>query len=234
MGKILILTILLFLSQNLCFSQAEKTNLIGKPRVERVDEKLYNKQTGKKMTGEDLALLLKENPGLQLIPEFNRYGEVERYLYDPENPFYDRKRDPSKSPKSGEMFPEFTFTTTKNKTLPIEELMGSWILIQFQTFPEMTNEKQLKQLNEEIQNLKNQGVRISSFIVFSYDDDIDFLIEEYQDSFHFVKNGIGFNEMFHISNFPSTFLINPQGIITNLFLGFDEIKIIPHITSKPN
>lgn len=225
MRKIFMLTISLFLFQNICFSQVEKPNLVGKQRVERVDEKLFNKETGKKMTAEELALLLKETPGLQLIPEFNRFGKVEKYFYDPSNPFYDRKRDPSKSPKIGEFFPEFTFTTNQDKTFPIEDLKDSWIVIQFQSFPAMTNEKHLKKLKEDILNLKNQKIKINSFIVFSYDDEIDFLINEYQDAFHFVMNGTGFNEMFHITNFPSTFLIDPEGIIKKTFFGFDKVEI---------
>jgi hypothetical protein len=70
--------------------------------------------------------------------------------------------------------------------------------------------------------------------VFSYDDDIDYLVDEYQDSFHFVMNGVGFNEMFHITDFPYTFLIDPEGIIKKSFFGFDKVEIQPLINSEQN
>ncbi|OOG76197.1 peroxiredoxin [Algoriphagus sp. A40] len=200
--------------------------LVPETRKTRVDEILYNKQTGEKMTGEQLYLLLKEKPGLQLEAHYNRFGQPEKFLYDPANPFFKKEKDPNLRPKIGEDFPEFTFTTIDGKTYPSEELRGSWLLLHFYPIIMAINEDRWEKMQKDLNTARAQGIKIEGFGIFSTDKDLIPVVGKYQDAIHLVNKAHGFYEMFHIIEIPTTILIGPDGKVVNYFYVDEKIDFL--------
>jgi peroxiredoxin len=217
-----ILTFLLFLVFTSHFSLKAQQNTVILPetRKVRVDEMLYNKQTGEKMTGEQLYLLLKEKPGLQMETKYNRFGEPEQFIYDPNNPFFNAKKDPNLRPKVEETFPEFTLRTLEGNTFASEDLRGSWLLLHFCPIIQAVNKDRWEKMRSDIKTAREKGFEIKGFGIFSTDKDPIPVVGEYQDMIHLVNKAYGFFEMFHIIEIPTTILIDPSGkIIKYYFIG---------------
>lgn len=202
------------------------TTLMPETRKTRVDEILYNKQTGEKMTGEQLYLLLKEKPGLQLEAQYNRFGQAEKFLYDPANPFFKKEKDPNLRPKVGEEFPEFTLRTLDGKTFPSEELRGSWLLLHFFPIIVAINENHWEKMRNDLKTARAKGIKIEGFGIFSTDKDPIPVVGKYQDAIHLVNNAFGFYEMFHIIEIPTTILINPEGKVVKYFYVNDKVDFL--------
>lgn len=218
-------------STNTSWAQV-KTVLVPERRQVRVDDLLYNKQTGEKMSGEQLFQLLQDKPGIQLETIYNRYGEPEKIYYDPQNPFYKKALDPKLRPQVGEQFPLFSFRDIENQLHHAEDLRGSWVVIYFYPILESIREKDWAVLAEDIQALKEKNVKIKGFGVFATSNDPKPVVGQYQENIRLVNNGHGFFETYQLIEFPATFLIDPSGKIVSYWNRSEQINLLETIQEK--
>lgn len=224
--RIFTLLFLLIITSHFPLKAQQSTVILPETRKVRVDEILYNKQTGEKMTGEQLYTLLKEKPGLQMEAKYNRFGEPEKFIYDPNNPFFERKKDPNLRPKVGEKFPEFTLTTIEGNTFASEDLRGSWLLLHFYPIVQIINKDRWEKMRSDIKTAREKGVEIKGFGIFSTDKDLIPAVGEYQDIIHLVNKAYGFYEMFHIIEIPTTILIDPNGKVIKYYFIDEKIDFL--------
>lgn len=206
----------------------KKKTLTRTTRSGDLEGKVFNKLTGEVITNMQLMELLKEKPGLKMELFFDRYGELEKSIYDPSNPFKHYNRDPEKQPKRSETFPEFSFNSVDGDEFVSEELIGKWVLIQFNPFPDFMDKNQWTNLVSDLRKSRKE-YEIECIGVFSYDDDLGALVEEFQPDIKLVNNGNGFFSRYHIIQIPTTVLIDPSGVLVTYFYGNDPIDFLPFL-----
>ncbi|OYX18493.1 MAG: hypothetical protein B7Z16_08775 [Algoriphagus sp. 32-45-6] len=210
-----------------------KTTIVPDQRKVRVDEQLYNKQTGEKMTGEQLYHLLQERPGISLETIYNRYGEPEKFYYDPENPFFKKNKDPNLRPQVGQEFPLFSFRDIQGQLHHAEELRGGWVVLYFYPILEAIREKDWSGISEQIITLEESGVKIKGFGVFATSKDPVPVVGQYQEQITLVNSGQGFFDLYHLTEFPATYVIDPEGKIVASWNSSDDIDL-PAIIQERN
>ncbi len=116
-----------------------------------ISGKVYDQITGEKLKEKELNQIIKNNPNIVFDKSFDKYGNIDKYFYDPSNIKVGRQRTRSeeKQTKIGETFPEFIFKTIKRVEINSNDLDGVWVLIRFELFAEMMN-------MHEIIDLENQ------------------------------------------------------------------------------
>ncbi len=186
---------------------------------------VYNKSTGEKLSNKTLQMLMKEHPGITFEKVFNKYGEIEKYLYNPDSIVIGVgvTRTLEKQTKPGHQFPPFAFTTIDDKLLDSEQLRGSWVLIRFELFVKMSNLEDIEQLNEQIKEIGSDQkiVPIISFVDSQKTVEESFDSGKYQ--FEVVGDNRSFQEMFNIISLPTTILLDPEGVVVDYFNKGDKL-----------
>ncbi len=213
----------------------EKKTMVRTTRSGDLEGKVFNKITGEVITNMQLMGLVKEKPGLKMESFYDKYGDLEKSLYDPNNPFKDYSKDPNKRPKIGESFPEFVFKTIDEEEFSSEDLKGNWVLIHFYPITRFINKERWKKLSLDLQKAR-ESFEIVCFGVFAYDDDLIEPVGEFKQEIRLVNNGNGFYSKYHIIEIPTTVLINPEGIIVKYFYESDPIDFLSFLkdTSSDN
>jgi hypothetical protein len=213
----------------------EKKTMVRTTRSGDLEGKVFNKITGEVITNMQLMGLLKEKPGLKMESFYDKYGDLEKSLYDPNNPCKDYSKDPNKRPKIGESFPEFVFKTIDEEEFSSEDLKGNWVLIHFYPITRFINKERWKKLSLDLQKAR-ESFEIVCFGVFAYDDDLIEPVGEFKQEIRLVNNGNGFYSKYHIIEIPTTVLINPEGIIVKYFYESDPIDFLSFLkdTSSDN
>lgn len=182
------------------------------------------------MTGEQLMELLKVRPGLQLEPIYNVYGEVERYYYDPLDPFKEvPDRDPELRPKAGEPFPEFIFRPEGEKEIGSKALKGSWVIITFYPPLQYMKETFWEDLYGQLDSLPLE-VKSSTFALFSDDEpNLKEKFGKWEGEIKLVQNARNFFQIYNIIEHPTTFLLDPEGKVVKLFYNNEAIVLGKYI-----
>lgn len=222
--KSVFIIFLIFFSSILCFAQETKV-ISRSTKSGDLEGKVFNKITGELITNMQLMELLKVKPGLQMENFYDKYGDLEKCLYDPTAPFKRYSRDQELRPKLGEEFPEFVFSSIEGEEFSSNQLNGKWVLIHFTPFSEFINKDLWGKLVLDLRLArKNDGVEC--FGLFAYDDDLNEPVGEFQPDVKLVNNGSGFFARYHIIETPTTVLINPEGIVIQYFYGNDPIDFL--------
>ena len=185
--------------------------------------KLYNKQTGALLSDEEIQKLKAEIPNFRYEPVYDVSGKIEKFLFDPEDPQKVIRRNPSLQPKVGETFPDFIFQTVKGKVVSNASLEGKWGLLYFKNSVQTLNKAQLDQLILDLEKVSDQ-FEIEAMAIFAYDEFIEPLIQNTK--LDGVTNGNGFFQRFHLTSMPTTYLINPDGMIEAKFEGINPIDFL--------
>lgn len=226
MKAIPIFLILLFLT---FYSSAQERQLVSRSRAsENLEGKVVNKNTGKRINNFELSKLLREKPGLSMEMLYDKYGNLEKCLYDPNDPFKKYPRDPEKRPQIGEPFPEFVFTTINGEKYSGKALKGNWVLIHFRALGQFIQKETWERLVLDLQKARTE-FDITALGVFAYDDDLNELVGEFQPDIKLVKNAYGFFSRFHLIQSPTTVLIDPEGIVIEYFYGGDPIDFFRYL-----
>jgi hypothetical protein len=223
--KILILLLMLSPLPNL--AQDQSIFPFSFERSEIIDpNKIYDKKSEEKIPVKDAMELLKNNPEHHYEAEINRYGEVGKFWYDPNN------KSKSTNPKpfileSGQSFPLFTFKTLNGKELTSESLIGNIVIIGFEVAP-TTFRLQKDHYNQLVSIIKSkeQTCSITLILIFMYDVNPDDLEIDLDNTvFNFVENGMNFRQRYRIVNFPSTLLIDESGRFVEKYEMGSEINL---------
>lgn len=222
MKKLITLFLISALSIN-AFSQ-----FVTKTRINTPTDKIYNKQTGKLLTDEELKLIMTNNPKIAVNQIINKYGEIEYFEYDPNKQNRDSNDAITRRPKNGEAFPPFVMKSIDNKTLDSEKLIGKNILLQFQLDFEkpLFFAKTLIEANELINELPN-NVEITSIVVTrSSKKDILTQIDPSAYTMEFVPNARNFSVKYLVLYYPSFILIDKYGNLVSYYDtdGLNKVK----------
>ncbi|SIN65874.1 hypothetical protein SAMN05444394_0229 [Algoriphagus halophilus] len=175
--------------------------------------------------------LLKEKPGLELQHLYGKYGELEKALYDPNEPYKKYRRDPELRPKIGENFPEFVFKTIEGEEFGKDQLNEKWVLIHFNHLTQFIKKPVWDKLYLDLQKAK-KNYSIECFSLFAYEEDLKTSFGEYQPIIHLVNNGRGFFERYHIIKSPTSVLINPDGLVIQYYFESEAIEFLPFLETQ--
>lgn len=214
------LFICFFLIAQTSFSQTKELRAYASPSTE-LSGKLFNTQTGKFLSEEEIQKLTAETPNFRYEPVYDVAGKVEKYLFNPADPQKVVRRNPALQPKVGELFPEFVFQTVKGKEVTPASLKGKWTLLYFKNSLSTLHQAQFDQLVSDLSEASKEA-EIEAIAIFSYDEPIETLLENRP--IDGVKNGNGFFHRFHLTSMPTVFLIHPTGQIEAKFEGTAPIE----------
>lgn len=190
-------------------------------------KKVYNKQTGKRITKEEFNEIIKKNPRLYFERLYNEKGEIVKYFIDPDSNNMNLSKSLNGQPKNGESFPEFELKTIDNKKIRLKELKGKFVIIrcELSTTSPILKKSEIIEFDRKIQTSKNKS-KIEFITIFrSSKEEISqiFDVEKYYSSF--VPNGFGFYGRNHIKRFPSTIVIDNEGKLVNIYFNSKDINI---------
>ncbi|MFA9188234.1 peroxiredoxin family protein [Flavobacterium magnesitis] len=219
-----IITFFLFIISVLSYSQQPKmpANAV-RIEPESIYSRLYNLQTGKKMTQEDFNFLIKEKGKVSFLPFFDKWGEIEKYYYNP-NPTI-RKNSGNDSPKVKKTFPDFVFTTSENKKIALEDLKGKLIIIHIGLIRnnQLINMDNILALESKIKaSIKSS--KIEALILFEDSkEDILKVLDIKKTTFTLIPNGLGFIKKWNTLMRPTTLIIDKKGKFLGEYMYNSEI-----------
>ncbi|WP_026952034.1 TlpA family protein disulfide reductase [Algoriphagus mannitolivorans] len=192
------------------------------------DNILYWKNTDQLMTTAELMKLREEIPNFTVEAVYNKYGQVEKYYFDPNDPFKKTTRNRELQPKIGEHFPEFYFKTLENEEINHEDLKGNWVVLYFRNSVQNLSKEQFEGLYQSVLKAKKQTA-LNAFAIFSYSENLKSDLEKYQPQIQLINNGVGYFQIFNLVSMPTTFLINPEGVLVAKFEGLQKIDLEPYL-----
>ena len=220
---------IIFLLANTSFLLAQEGRKIGYSySTVSTENKVYWKNTDQLMTRSELMKLKEETPNFSLEPVYNKYGQLEKYYFDPSDPFKKTTRNPELQPKTGEQFPEFYFKTLENEEVTHEELKGKWVVLFFRNSIQNLSKEQFEGLYQSVLEAKKH-TELEAFAIFSYSENLKSELDNYQPQIQLINNGVGYFQIFNLVSMPTTFLINPKGILVAKFEGNQKIELERYI-----
>lgn len=215
-----ILFLLLFTFSHTIFAQITTSSSV------KVSGNVYNKLTGQKLTEEEINYLIEDHPGIVFEREYNKYGLLEKLLFDPNNILTGKVmiRNEENQIKSGELFPEFVFKTIDGEKVESKKIQDSWVLLRFELLSKMVNQEEITSLEKQIVefNLTN---KLTAVILFAdTKTNIKQNVKPIDSIFKLVADGRNFQEMYNIIKFPTTILIDKNGVVHGYYFRNEKIE----------
>lgn len=221
-------TFFLCIINSLSYSQQPKmpANAV---RIEpkSIYSRLYNLENGEKMTQEDFNLLIKEKGKVSFIPFFDKWGEIEKYYYNPNPDPTIRKNSGNESPKIKKTFPDFIFTTSENNKMELEDLKGNLIIIHIGLIRnnKLVNMDNILALESKIKASKKSS-KIKSILLFEDSkEDILKVLDIKEIHFTLIPNALGFIKKWNTLIRPTTLIIDKNGKFLGEYVYNSGIKI---------
>lgn len=182
-------------------------------------QKIYNKETGKRINDKELQNLININPNIVLEPCINKYGNIESYEVDPNRTDRVLQRDVLMRTPIGEEFPLFVMRTVENEALKLKKLKGKNVLLQFQLsfvkpFFRVTTLRDFSDFATELKNTMDiEAIVVTESPKQEILNSID--VENYD--VKIVPNGRNFNQRYLLVKFPGIVLIDVEGKLVGYY-----------------
>lgn len=214
-----LLFLLLFTFSHTVFAQITSSSRVN------ISGNVYNKQTGQKLTEEETNNLIKEYPGIVFEREYNKYGLLEKLLFDPNNILTGKVklRNDANQIKSGELFPEFVFKTIDGEKVDSKNLQDSWVLLRFELLSQMINQEEISSLEKQIIEFNLTNKLTAIILLDDTKTNIEQNVKLIDSIFKIVADGRNFQEMYNIISFPTTILIDKTGVIHGYYFRNEKI-----------
>lgn len=234
--KILVLLTISFLLDNATFCQDRQVGVsYTKSFVDKdlTPDKVYYKQTGKKISEKEFFKLSQENPKMYFEREIDAEGNVIRYYYDPNNQNGNSNRAINNTPAENDVFPNFKLTTIDKKKIELKNLQGKLVIIRFELEANSFRFKkqEIEELDKKINALNNKE-NIKAIIIFGCDEDeVKKGFDLNNSNFELVADGKNFFFKYNIYQFPSTLLIDQNGKLIEKYSYSDSenINLVEHL-----
>lgn len=195
--------------------------------------KVYVKKSGAKIPLDEFNKLIRENPKLQFEREYDESGNIIRYLYDPDNQTGNYKESTISIDSERTLFPNFKVVTIDRKKIELKDLLGKLVILRFEIeavgFRFKKNE--IEELDKKINALKNKEV-VEAIIIFQCSaDEVRSGFDLIGSNFKLVADGFNFIDKFDIHRFPSTLLIDQNGILIGNYPESRDIQIEQFLTN---
>lgn len=209
-------------------SQSITTTRTSRTTRYSLDGKLFNADTGEAISMEEFSKMVEVNNRIPLEKIYNKYGEPEKFLYHPNSTEDYGKRDPEKSPKKGDVFPDFIMTNIEGEEVALEDLKGQWVLLRFDFFVDMLDKNDYGLFADMVNELPRNSNVVPIVCSLDPKDQVEEKLVDFSKRIHLVSDGSGFSDMYHITRFPTTFLIAPDQTVYDFF-GRSNYSEIPGI-----
>lgn len=220
---------LIFISLNSYTQEKYVKKTFTRTTTEKVDlTKIYHKKTGEKIKKNEFKKLIKSKKKYILEKVIDENGNIEKYLYDPDNKAKLQKRDISKRVRSGESFPNFNFETVDGENINLKHLNGQIVILRFELFADnfRFKKEEIVDLDNQINQLEDNGEKISPIIIFiSPKNEVLKGFDIKDSNFNLVSDGMNFHERYLITVYPSTVILDKEGKLINYFSFSDEIVL---------
>jgi peroxiredoxin len=221
--KLSLLILVLFCIQS--YGQVISTTI-----SERIEGKVFNKKTGKKITDEELVEIITSNPGIAFEEVYDKYGKLEKLYYDPDRARAARHQSQRRNHqmKKGEKFPAFVFRTVDNEVLDSEKLTGKWILIRFELFTRFMIREEVDSWSQQIEKAQTGNNLVPIICLADSRQNINDEFDSDRLPFKLVSDAGNFHKRFKIVNFPTSILIDREGMVFKYYylgdnIPFDEL-----------
>lgn len=219
-------TFILFILFPVTMYAQSETKVMSISTFEHIDEKnhnVYNKKTGVKLTEEEFIALVKLYPRLVLEKVINKYGKVEKKLFDPDHIDNSERstRNEELQPQKGDIFSEFVFKDVNGKVFESAEIKDRNILVRFSMFAKFEQKHVLEELSRDLKGIPN----CIAFVCFAEEqnDDLKQLSESFPNLI-FISGGNGFHEKYQIRR-TTNFILDKKGIVLKKYEDFDMIRL---------
>jgi peroxiredoxin len=214
-----LLFLMLFTFSHTVFAQITSSSSVY------ISGNVYNKQTGQKLTEEETNNLIKEYPGIIFERVYDKYGSLEKLLFDPGNILTGKVmfRNEENQIKPGELFPEFVFKTIDGEKVDSKNLQDSWVLLRFELLSIMINQEEITSLEKQIDEFKLENKLTAVILLNDTKTNIKQNVKPMDSVFKIVADGRNFHERFNITKFPTTILIDKNGVVHGYYYRNEQI-----------
>ena len=229
------ITFLLFLCSVITFGQQKiVTKKHTTTHAEIIDySKIYQKTTGKKIKKKEFLKILKKYPNLQMESVIGADGSIEKYLVDLSKQNKKNRNNRIQPVLKGEVFPNFIAKTVENNKIELNKFKGKTVILRFEleanTF--RFKKEEIKQLDGLINQVKNKNEKVKAVIFFASDkEEVRKGFNIPNSNFQLIANALNFHDKFSITRFPTTIIIDKNGVLVDYYKNIDDIdleKIMP-------
>ncbi len=226
--RLLSLAILLgLLTATDSLSQATDSTAVSTQKTKRTFDpsgKIYNKHTGKKISDQEFAKYIQNDPRVSFEEVVNEYGEVEKYLLDTTTRQGHRLTE-ANQPKTDNTFPKFVFESIDGETLSSTALLGKWVLLRFEVFLPMIHRPSIAALDQQISDAPNRDdiAAISCFLESK--SELRKQLNLDLENIRVVADAQLFHSRYNITRMPTTILIDPEGKLVRYYYADDKIDL---------
>ncbi len=178
---------------------------------------VYDSATMELIPYKVVSEMIRKNPNLGLKPNYNRYGDLDSYIYEPHRGSSNSDRDPHLRDPIGQRLKEFVFKDLKNKQYSLTELRGKKVIVHFEM---ITNPRILDtlafQLRAQLFNDLMANQQHMAFVLFIDGPGLitkNLAVEHFK--FPLIPDSQNFGVRYHIVQFPTTILIDQNGRVVN-------------------
>ena len=232
-GKDFFLVLISFLMSTVAFGQENK---VGMSYTKSVvlgfsSDNVYYKETGQKIPLAEFRRLMQENPNIYFEREIDEEGTVLRYYYSPYNQIKKGNGVYNFNVSENVAFPNFKLKTIDNKEIELKKLSGKLVILRFETEAKGNRfKKQDIELLDKKINALSKKEDVEAIIIFpSTEDDVREGFDLANSNFKLVANGTIFMIKYAIRKYPSTLLIDQNGILIGYFSDLDSLKLEEYI-----
>lgn len=188
---------------------------------------IYNKETGKRMSYQEMDRILRENPRVNFTREIDERGEVAALYYDPTPSNGKLTRDISKRTKPGDRFPDFVFTTALDQEIKSMDLRGKVVVINFYLFlrEPMVDKKSLADFENILKKYSKKSITAFLVTVSTKQETFQFG-QENSVSYHLIPDAVNFHERYLITRYPTYVVVSKEGKLvgyTETLTGLEEM-----------
>lgn len=232
-GKELFLVLISFLMSTVAFGQDNKVGMnYTRSFVSSFSsDNVYYKETGQKIPLAEFRRLMQENPKIYFEREIDEEGTVLRYYYSPNNQIKRGNGVFNFNVSENVAFPNFKLNTIDKKEIELKKISGKLVILRFETEAKgyRFKKQDIELLDKKI-NALSKKEDVEAIIIFqSAEDDVREGFDLANSNFKPVANGIKFMIKYAIRQYPSTLLIDQNGILIGYFSDLDSLNLEEYI-----
>lgn len=214
------------------FSLISQTTLSISHTSTRIDtsldpDKVYDYYTEQKISEKELRKMVKKNPRLHFYPYYDIYGKKIKHYVDQNGSGTYTMMSVNTKPEEGKPIPNIEVSTIEKETLNLKKLRGKVVILRFEMESNTFRFKKEEIADfEQMINDSGRNSEIEAIIIFK--DSKAEVLEGFNpkfSNFHAVSDGEGFQFMYNIHRFPSTYLIDKNGILVNKYYSPDKNEL---------
>lgn len=218
----LIFTLLLFVV--ITFESVSQTTVEKSVTTFDPSGRIYNKFTGKKISDDEFADFIKNNPRVSFENVVNKYGEVEKYLLDTTRRNSGRISKENQT-KLSEELPEFVFKSIENKEIISSELEGKWVLLRFEIFLKMVDSLSIVEFDKQISKANDKEDILMIICFMESKSEIISKLNTDVSNIYVIPDAKNFHNRYSIAQMPTTILLDPDGRVVRYYYSGDKIDI---------